>query len=103
MLEISKVPAKYDIYSFQKNAANIFMEDYRITDEDKKAVTDYCTPINFTITQMNELKKDDFTLEDGKQTDLEKSYLANPNDSKLSEDLRDYYLEEIEKIYPDVV
>jgi len=102
MLSISKIRERYGNYGFRVLVTKRVMEDMRITDEDKNIIIEYEKILESNVTQTEGLKKDDFTLEDGKQTDLEKSYLANPNNSKLDEDLRNYYLEEIEKIYPDV-
>ncbi|MFQ6089101.1 MAG: hypothetical protein ACE5K0_09405 [Candidatus Methanofastidiosia archaeon] len=47
---------------------------------------------------MEDLRSENFTLEDGIQTDIEKKYLENPKDQELAEE----FVEKIEAIYPEL-
>jgi hypothetical protein len=87
---------------YRKVAAQEIMRDSALTKEDVTFLANYSNSISRSIKEMEDLKNDNVTLEDGVQTELEKKFMGNSKDQKLADELKNDYLEKIKVIYPEL-
>lgn len=81
---------------YQKIAAEKILEDGKLTKEDLKYLFEFQQEISRTEKILSDLQQTNFTLEDGNQADIEKKYLAEPEN--LGQELFSYYISELKNI-----
>lgn len=89
--DLLELPKKY-----QKIAAEMLLEDGKLTKEDLRYLSEFPKEILRTEEILSDLKPTNFTLEDGNQAEIEKKYLSAPE--TFGQELFFYYLSELEKI-----